>query len=141
MHTVSFSVACEYVAYILHIFCQIVNWKCPWNLHLYTSIYRHMSINTNDLYVNILWYMQLWFLNIFSARNSLNCCCHLHLCRLFCRLTPPLCLNFLGLTHMDATISHKNTQPTAYTSVSTENVFLRLICSLKNRRYIFKYFL
>ncbi|KAJ7415001.1 LMBR1 domain-containing protein 2 [Willisornis vidua] len=36
---------------------------------------------------------------------------------LFCRLTPPLCLNFLGLTHMDATISHKNTQPTAYTSI------------------------
>lgn len=40
-------------------------------------------------------------------------------CRLFCRLTPPLCLNFLGLTHMDSSISHKNTQPTAYTSVST----------------------
>lgn len=39
-------------------------------------------------------------------------------CRLFCRLTPPLCLNFLGLTHMDSSISHQNTQPTAYTSVS-----------------------
>ncbi|XP_064231996.1 G-protein coupled receptor-associated protein LMBRD2 isoform X4 [Aotus nancymaae] len=36
---------------------------------------------------------------------------------LFCRLTPPLCLNFLGLTHMDSSISHKNTQPTAYTSI------------------------
>lgn len=36
---------------------------------------------------------------------------------LFCRLTPPLCLNFLGLTHMDSSISHKSTQPTAYTSI------------------------
>lgn len=36
---------------------------------------------------------------------------------LFCRLTPPLCLNFLGLTHMDATISHTDAQPTAYTSI------------------------
>ncbi|XP_026948552.1 G-protein coupled receptor-associated protein LMBRD2 isoform X5 [Sagmatias obliquidens] len=36
---------------------------------------------------------------------------------LFCRLTPPLCLNFLGLTHMDSSISHQNTQPTAYTSI------------------------
>lgn len=36
---------------------------------------------------------------------------------LFCRLTPPLCLNFLGLTHMDSSISHKNTQATAYTSI------------------------
>lgn len=53
-----------------------------------------------------------------NVKNSFKCCCLLHLCRLFCRLTPPLCLNFLGLTHMDATISHKNTQPTAYTSVS-----------------------
>ena len=32
---------------------------------------------------------------------------------LFCPLTPPLCLNFLGLTHMDSSISHQNTQPTA----------------------------
>ncbi|KAG8131172.1 putative Plasma membrane protein [Naja naja] len=37
---------------------------------------------------------------------------------LFCRLTPPLCLNFLGLTHMDAAISQRTTdQPTAYTSI------------------------
>lgn len=53
-----------------------------------------------------------------NVRNSLKGYCLLHLCRLFCRLTPPLCLNFLGLTHMDVTISHAKTQPTAYTSVS-----------------------
>ncbi|XP_061472293.1 G-protein coupled receptor-associated protein LMBRD2 isoform X2 [Rhineura floridana] len=36
---------------------------------------------------------------------------------LFCRLTPPLCLNFLGLTHMDSTIAQSTAQPTAYTSI------------------------
>ncbi|RXN27017.1 LMBR1 domain-containing 2 [Labeo rohita] len=36
---------------------------------------------------------------------------------LFCRLTPPLCLNFLGLIHMDSAISHQAKQQTAYTSI------------------------
>uniref|UniRef100_A0A3Q1EY10 LMBR1 domain containing 2b n=1 Tax=Acanthochromis polyacanthus TaxID=80966 RepID=A0A3Q1EY10_9TELE len=36
---------------------------------------------------------------------------------LFCRLTPPLCLNFLGLIHMDSAISHQKKEPTAYTSI------------------------
>ncbi|XP_034048190.1 G-protein coupled receptor-associated protein LMBRD2B [Thalassophryne amazonica] len=36
---------------------------------------------------------------------------------LFCRLTPPLCLNFLGLIHMDSTISHLQKEQTAYTSI------------------------
>ncbi|XP_061657146.1 G-protein coupled receptor-associated protein LMBRD2B [Syngnathoides biaculeatus] len=36
---------------------------------------------------------------------------------LFCRLTPPLCLNFLGLIHMDAAISHRHKEQTAYTSI------------------------
>ncbi|XP_061117219.1 G-protein coupled receptor-associated protein LMBRD2a [Conger conger] len=36
---------------------------------------------------------------------------------LFCRLTPPLCLNFLGLIHMDSAISHKSKEQTAYTSI------------------------
>ncbi|XP_066510599.1 G-protein coupled receptor-associated protein LMBRD2B-like [Hoplias malabaricus] len=36
---------------------------------------------------------------------------------LFCRLTPPLCLNFLGLIHMDSAISHEERQQTSYTSI------------------------
>lgn len=141
MRTVFFSVACEYVTYILY-YADFLsnNWKCPWTFHLYPFIYNHMGINPNKLYIIILWYILFWFLKIFSARNCFKCCCFLHLCRLFCRLTPPLCLNFLGLTHMDATISHKNTQPTAYTSVSTENVGLSLLYGLDNRQNIFKYF-
>lgn len=41
--------------------------------------------------------------------------------RLFCRLTPPLCLNFLGMIHMDSAISHKNRVQTSYTSVGSTN--------------------
>ncbi|XP_072289588.1 G-protein coupled receptor-associated protein LMBRD2B-like [Eucyclogobius newberryi] len=36
---------------------------------------------------------------------------------LFCRLTPPLCLNFLGLVHMDPAVSNLNRIRTSYTSV------------------------
>ncbi|XP_030000449.1 G-protein coupled receptor-associated protein LMBRD2a isoform X2 [Sphaeramia orbicularis] len=36
---------------------------------------------------------------------------------LFCRLTPPLCLNFLGLIHMDSAISHEDRIQTSYTSI------------------------
>ncbi|KAG7269387.1 hypothetical protein CRUP_008391 [Coryphaenoides rupestris] len=36
---------------------------------------------------------------------------------LFCRLTPPLCLNFLGLLHMDSAISHQDRIQTSYTSI------------------------
>lgn len=37
--------------------------------------------------------------------------------RLLCRLTPPLCLNFLGLIHMDSAISHQDRIQTSYVSV------------------------
>lgn len=36
---------------------------------------------------------------------------------LFCRLTPPLCLNFLGLIHMDSAVSEQNRIQTSYTSI------------------------
>ncbi|KAK2837185.1 hypothetical protein Q5P01_014397 [Channa striata] len=36
---------------------------------------------------------------------------------LFCRLTPPLCLNFLGMIHMDSAISHQDRIQTSYTSI------------------------
>eukprot|EP00064_Thunnus_orientalis_P002002 superscaffoldBa00000139_g2007 len=39
---------------------------------------------------------------------------------LFCRLTPPLCLNFLGLIHMDSAISHQDRIQTSYTSAWRE---------------------
>uniref|UniRef100_A0A673N8P1 LMBR1 domain-containing protein 2-B n=1 Tax=Sinocyclocheilus rhinocerous TaxID=307959 RepID=A0A673N8P1_9TELE len=57
---------------------------------------------------------------------------------LFCRLTPPLCLNFLGLIHMDSAISHQAKEswvlcascpslPTASTSITPclSNIFYK----------------
>lgn len=41
--------------------------------------------------------------------------------RLFCRLTPPLCLNFLGMVHMDSAVSHQDRIQTSYTSVRSTN--------------------
>uniref|UniRef100_A0A3B3WSG1 LMBR1 domain containing 2 n=1 Tax=Poecilia mexicana TaxID=48701 RepID=A0A3B3WSG1_9TELE len=53
---------------------------------------------------------------------------------LFCRLTPPLCLNFLGLIHMDSAISHRQKLPTAYTSIMGS---MRVLSFIANGFYIY----
>uniref|UniRef100_A0A8C5DPH6 LMBR1 domain containing 2b n=1 Tax=Gouania willdenowi TaxID=441366 RepID=A0A8C5DPH6_GOUWI len=53
---------------------------------------------------------------------------------LFCRLTPPLCLNFLGLIHMDSAISHQDKQQTAYTSIMGS---MRVLSFIANGFYIY----
>uniref|UniRef100_A0A9J8DI28 LMBR1 domain containing 2a n=1 Tax=Cyprinus carpio carpio TaxID=630221 RepID=A0A9J8DI28_CYPCA len=53
---------------------------------------------------------------------------------LFCRLTPPLCLNFLGVIHMDCTISHQNRQQTAYTSIMGS---MQVLSFIANGFYIY----
>ncbi|XP_041756132.1 G-protein coupled receptor-associated protein LMBRD2B [Coregonus clupeaformis] len=53
---------------------------------------------------------------------------------LFCRLTPPLCLNFLGLIHMDASISHQERIETAYTSIMGS---MRLLSFIADGFYIY----
>uniref|UniRef100_A0A146Z4D5 LMBR1 domain-containing protein 2 n=1 Tax=Fundulus heteroclitus TaxID=8078 RepID=A0A146Z4D5_FUNHE len=53
---------------------------------------------------------------------------------LFCRLTPPLCLNFLGLIHMDSAISHQDKLQTAYTSIMGS---MRVLSFIANGFYIY----
>ncbi|KAI1881909.1 hypothetical protein AGOR_G00244330 [Albula goreensis] len=53
---------------------------------------------------------------------------------LFCRLTPPLCLNFLGLIHMDSTISHQQKEQTAYTSIMGS---MQVLSFIANGFYIY----
>ncbi|KAM9734443.1 G-protein coupled receptor-associated protein LMBRD2B-like, partial [Menidia menidia] len=53
---------------------------------------------------------------------------------LFCRLTPPLCLNFLGLIHMDSAISHREKLQTAYTSIMGS---MRVLSFIANGFYIY----
>ncbi|KAI4790505.1 hypothetical protein KUCAC02_034586 [Chaenocephalus aceratus] len=52
----------------------------------------------------------------------------------FCRLTPPLCLNFLGLIHMDSAISHQQKEQTAYTSIMGS---MRVLSFIANGFYIY----
>ncbi|KAJ3604917.1 hypothetical protein NHX12_026968 [Muraenolepis orangiensis] len=53
---------------------------------------------------------------------------------LFCRLTPPLCLNFLGLIHMDSAISQQNNLETAYTSIMGS---MKVLSFIANGFYIY----
>uniref|UniRef100_A0A7N6BFN5 LMBR1 domain containing 2 n=1 Tax=Anabas testudineus TaxID=64144 RepID=A0A7N6BFN5_ANATE len=53
---------------------------------------------------------------------------------LFCRLTPPLCLNFLGLIHMDFAISHQDRIHTSYTSIMGS---MRLLSFISDGFYIY----
>ncbi|XP_077378900.1 G-protein coupled receptor-associated protein LMBRD2B-like [Festucalex cinctus] len=53
---------------------------------------------------------------------------------LFCRLTPPLCLNFLGLIHMDPAVSQKDQIHTSYTSIMGS---MHLLSFISNGFYIY----
>ncbi|XP_057688818.1 G-protein coupled receptor-associated protein LMBRD2B-like isoform X1 [Corythoichthys intestinalis] len=53
---------------------------------------------------------------------------------LFCRLTPPLCLNFLGLIHMDPALSQKDQIHTSYTSIMGS---MHLLSVISNGFYIY----
>ncbi|KAM9360954.1 G-protein coupled receptor-associated protein LMBRD2a [Symphorus nematophorus] len=53
---------------------------------------------------------------------------------LFCRLTPPLCLNFLGLIHMDSAISHQDRIQTSYTSIMGS---MRVLSFISDGFYIY----
>lgn len=49
---------------------------------------------------------------------------------LFCRLTPPLCLNFLCLIHMDSAVSHQERIQTSYTSIMGSMQLLSFISGI-----------
>lgn len=53
---------------------------------------------------------------------------------LFCRLTPPLCLNFLGVIHMDSTISHQQREQTVYNSIMGS---MQVLSFIANGFYIY----
>ncbi|XP_056887997.1 G-protein coupled receptor-associated protein LMBRD2B-like isoform X2 [Takifugu flavidus] len=53
---------------------------------------------------------------------------------LFCRLTPPLCLNFLGLIHMDSAVSHQDRIQTSYTSIMGS---MQVLSFISNGFYIY----
>ncbi|NXR03545.1 LMBD2 protein, partial [Sagittarius serpentarius] len=88
----------------------------------YNYIYIEMACFLTIFFLSICVYSTVFRIRVFNyyylaSHHQTDAYSLLFSGMLFCRLTPPLCLNFLGLTHMDVTISHINTQPTAYTSI------------------------
>lgn len=51
------------------------------------------------------------------------------------RLTPPLCLNFLGLIHMDSHVIEAQVMETHYTQVSQMNSFMKTVLERKFSGY------
>uniref|UniRef100_I3M0Z9 LMBR1 domain containing 2 n=1 Tax=Ictidomys tridecemlineatus TaxID=43179 RepID=I3M0Z9_ICTTR len=127
------------LAVVLSIFSVIVVWsECTFFsttpvLSLFAVFIQLAERTYNYIYIEIACFLSIFFLSIcvystvfrirvfnyyyLASHHQTDAYSLLFSGMLFCRLTPPLCLNFLGLTHMDSSISHKNTQPTAYTSI------------------------
>ncbi|XP_043835453.1 G-protein coupled receptor-associated protein LMBRD2 isoform X3 [Dromiciops gliroides] len=127
------------LAIVLAIFSVIVVWsECTFFstkpvLSLFAVFIQLAERTYNYIYIEIACFLSIFFLSIcvystvfrirvfnyyyLASHHQTDAYSLLFSGMLFCRLTPPLCLNFLGLTHMDSTISHQDTQPTAYTSI------------------------
>ncbi|XP_078009345.1 G-protein coupled receptor-associated protein LMBRD2 isoform X4 [Phascolarctos cinereus] len=127
------------LAVVLAVFSVIVVWsECTFFstkpvLSLFAVFIQLAERTYNYIYIEIACFLSIFFLSIcvystvfrirvfnyyyLASHHQTDAYSLLFSGMLFCRLTPPLCLNFLGLTHMDSTISHQDTQPTAYTSI------------------------
>ncbi|KAK7810668.1 hypothetical protein U0070_012794 [Myodes glareolus] len=127
------------LAVVLSVFSVIVVWsECTFFsttpvLSLFAVFIQLAEKTYNYIYIEIACFLSIFFLSIcvystvfrirvfnyyyLASHHQTDAYSLLFSGMLFCRLTPPLCLNFLGLTHMDSSISHQNTQPTAYTSI------------------------
>ncbi|KAM5328555.1 G-protein coupled receptor-associated protein LMBRD2 isoform 2-T3 [Glossophaga mutica] len=127
------------LAVVLSTFSVIVVWsECTFFsttpvLSLFAVFIQLAEKTYNYIYIEIACFLSIFFLSIcvystvfrirvfnyyyLASHHQTDAYSLLFSGMLFCRLTPPLCLNFLGLTHMDSSISHQNTQPTAYTSI------------------------
>ncbi|XP_060617372.2 G-protein coupled receptor-associated protein LMBRD2 isoform X1 [Anolis sagrei] len=128
------------LAIVLATFSVIVVWsECTFFstrpvLSLFAVFIQLAERNYNYFYIEMACFFTIFFLSIcvystvfrirvfnyyyLASHHQTDAYSLLFSGMLFCRLTPPLCLNFLGLTHMDSSISKRTTdQPTAYTSI------------------------
>ncbi|XP_030048897.1 G-protein coupled receptor-associated protein LMBRD2 [Microcaecilia unicolor] len=88
----------------------------------YNYIYIEMACFLTIFFLSICVYSTVFRIRVFNyyylaTHHQTDAYSLLFSGMLFCRLTPPLCLNFLGLTHMDGSISHQDNRPTAYTMI------------------------
>ncbi|XP_029434693.1 LMBR1 domain-containing protein 2 [Rhinatrema bivittatum] len=127
------------LAVVLALFSVVVVWsECTFFstrpvLSLFAVFIQQAEKTYNYIYIEMACFLTIFFLSIcvystvfrirvfnyyyLASHHQTDAYSLLFSGMLFCRLTPPLCLNFLGLTHMDVSISHQNNQPTAYTLI------------------------
>ncbi|XP_063310045.1 G-protein coupled receptor-associated protein LMBRD2 isoform X2 [Pelobates fuscus] len=115
-------------------------------LSLFAVFIQQAESTYNYIYIEVACFLTIFFLSIcvystvfrirvfnyyyLASHHQTDAYSLLFSGMLFCRLTPPLCLNFLGLTHMDVSIAHQNTEPTAYTSIMGSLRVLPLIADV-----------
>uniref|UniRef100_V9KIQ8 LMBR1 domain-containing protein 2 n=1 Tax=Callorhinchus milii TaxID=7868 RepID=V9KIQ8_CALMI len=144
------------VAVVLAVFAVIVVWsECTFFstkpvLSLFAVFIQLSERTHNYLYIEMACFISIFFLShcvystVFRIRvfnyyylephRQTDAYSLLFSGMLFCRLTPPLCLNFLGLIHMDSAISHQNREQTAYTSIMGS---MRVISFIADGFYIY----
>ncbi|XP_072272694.1 G-protein coupled receptor-associated protein LMBRD2 [Pyxicephalus adspersus] len=140
------------LAVILALFSIVVVWsECTFFsthpvLSLFAVFIQQAERTYNYIYIEVACFLTIFFLSIcvystvfrirvfnyyyFASHHQTDAYSLLFSGMLFCRLTPPLCLNFLGLTHMDGSISHQNAEQTAYTSIMGSLKVLPLIADV-----------
>ncbi|XP_053304103.1 G-protein coupled receptor-associated protein LMBRD2 isoform X2 [Spea bombifrons] len=140
------------LAVVLGIVSAVVVWsECTFFstkpvLSLFAVFIQQAERTYNYIYIEVACFLTIFFLSIcvystvfrirvfnyyyLASHHQTDAYSLLFSGMLFCRLTPPLCLNFLGLTHMDVSIAHQNTEPTAYTSIMGSLRVLPLIADV-----------
>ncbi|KAM4708931.1 G-protein coupled receptor-associated protein LMBRD2 isoform 1-T2 [Discoglossus pictus] len=140
------------LAVVLALFSAVVVWsECTFFsarpvLSLFAVFIQQAEQTYNYIYIEVACFLTVFFLSIcvystvfrirvfnyyyLASHHQTDAYSLLFSGMLFCRLTPPLCLNFLGLTHMDVSIAHEKTEPTAYTSIMGSLRVLPLIADV-----------
>ncbi|KAM4808748.1 G-protein coupled receptor-associated protein LMBRD2 isoform 2-T2 [Rhinophrynus dorsalis] len=140
------------LAVILALFSAVVVWsECTFFsvrpvLSIFALFIDHAETTYNYIYIEVACFLTVFFLSIcvystvfrirvfnyyyLASHHQTDAYSLLFSGMLFCRLTPPLCLNFLGLTHMDVSFSSQKSEPTAYTSIMGSLRVLPLIADV-----------
>uniref|UniRef100_A0A8C7CC45 LMBR1 domain containing 2a n=1 Tax=Oncorhynchus kisutch TaxID=8019 RepID=A0A8C7CC45_ONCKI len=105
----------------------------------YNYLYIEMACFVSILFLCVCVYSTVFRIRVFNyyylvPHHQTDAYSLLFSGMLFCRLTPPLCLNFLGLIHMDASISHQQRIQTAYTTIMGS---MRLLSFIADGFYIY----
>lgn len=103
---------------VLSIFANVVNWAKSSHDFLTIELFSMVSL-CYLCYCAYSTVFRIKFLNLYylAPHHATNEHSLIFSGMLLCRLTPPMCLNFLGLIHMDSHIIKKRISETYYTQI------------------------